>query len=478
MNYTLSKIARAVGAELVLPASDATTKVPTKVGTDSRTSVTGELFVCLIGKYFDGHDHAAAAVAAGAIAILGSRSLSPVPRIPYLRVTDSLVALGRLGHFHRSRTRATVVGITGTAGKTTTKELLAGILDLAGPTARNFLNLNNRIGLPLSLLQATGDEYFWVFEVGISKFGEMEDLADILAPDLALVLNIGPGHLQGLGDITDVAAAKCRLMRGMTSKGTGLVCMDYPELVASAAATGRPWINFSCRGAMAPYRGRFIKMTTPDTSSAPVGRFLLHLDDIEIIANIPWAAPFLVENITAAAAAAHWLGLTPDIIRRGLEAFTSNIQRFRCVPAGGWLVIDDTYNANPLSTAAALDGALTLASGQPLVLFLSEMHELGIKAAAAHKALGRSIAALAPAGVFWYGGHVKDILIGLNTAGYVGAWQSVVNPADCMPLLRTISRNNSIPITRTCSLPVLLIKGSRSNHMERFTQALIEELMR
>ncbi|MDE7065497.1 MAG: UDP-N-acetylmuramoylalanyl-D-glutamyl-2, 6-diaminopimelate--D-alanyl-D-alanine ligase, partial [Desulfovibrionaceae bacterium] len=172
----------------------------TGVARDNRDIVPGDLFVCIPGERVDGHDFAMAAVQAGAAAVLARRELPEVPpSVPVLRVDDTVKALGRLAAAWRMRTRAKVVGITGTAGKTTVKEVLAQVLSVQGPTERTAKNHNNQIGLPLSILNAAEDAAFWVMEAGISHAQDMEELAPVLRPDIGLVLNAGAGHTAGLG---------------------------------------------------------------------------------------------------------------------------------------------------------------------------------------------------------------------------------------------------------------------------------------
>ena len=195
MRMMLEDVARAAGASLLHPAGQA--PVVTGVASDSRAVKPGDLFVCVPGERTDGHDHAAEAVRAGAVAVLAERDPfegevnARVLLTPVLLADNSVAALGRLGHAWRAAFRGKVVGVTGTAGKTTLKELLAHILAGRGATARNPLNLNTQIGLPVSMLGADGDEAFWVMEAGISHAGDMDELGPVLEPDLAVILNVG-----------------------------------------------------------------------------------------------------------------------------------------------------------------------------------------------------------------------------------------------------------------------------------------------
>ena len=227
-----------IGAALDIAAFAEKTGEVCGVVTDSRKAGPGSLFVCVPGERVDGHDFAAAAVERGAVALLAQRPLS-VPdgggEVPVFVVPDSVEGLGQLARWWRDRTSALVTGVTGTAGKTTVKEVLAQVLSVRGKTARNALNLNNQIGMPLSMLAADGDEAFWVMEAGISHEGDMEALGAILRPDLALILNVGAGHTAGLGK-KGVAWHKTRLLASLAGGGRALVSADYPDLAREARA--------------------------------------------------------------------------------------------------------------------------------------------------------------------------------------------------------------------------------------------------
>jgi UDP-N-acetylmuramoyl-tripeptide--D-alanyl-D-alanine ligase len=432
------------------------------VATDSREAEPGALFVCIRGEHADGHDFVRQAEEAGAAAILASRAL-PRMNVPVLSVRDTIRALGRIAAYWRRSTRAKVTGITGTAGKTTLKELLARILAVRGKTARNALNFNNRIGLPRAMLTADGDEAFWVMEAGISSEGDMEELGGMLRPDMGLILNVGAGHTERLGP-RGVAAHKAALLRYLSPGGCGLISADYPDLVREAAATGAALRFFSAGDASVKYHAAYEGPEFQhDAADAVSGRYRLFLDGEVTGVVAPFCGEFGAENCIAAAAAAHLMGLSGDEIAAGFKRAATPAQRFSRKRIGGWDVIDDTYNANPLSMRRMLDAASEMAKGRAFVPVLGEMLELGDTAASEHEKLGLHLAELAPAGVLWKGGHAADIRSGLRRGGYEGAFVVIQENGHFIATVQDLFHGKNL----NGSGGVLLFKGSRGNRLEK-----------
>jgi UDP-N-acetylmuramoyl-tripeptide--D-alanyl-D-alanine ligase len=461
MNMTLDAISRALtGTGLPEPEGS---RMVAAVRTDSREVAPGDLFVCLKGERFDAHSFAVQVGEAGAAAIVAARPLEGIS-CPVLLVDDTLKALGRLARAWRNTTKAKVVALTGTAGKTTIKELLAQTLThpLGGglAVAKNHKNFNNQVGLPLSMLAAAGDEDAWVMEVGISKHSDMAELGVIIAPDLGLVLNIGPAHLEGLGSIEGVARAKAALLSHVRAGGLGLCSMDYPELWAAAQDALPGVAGFSATDSFARYYARF-------EEALPGGRGLFEIicDGQAFWAELPACGAHFAENAAAVAGACHLLGLTVDQIAAGLAQATLPGQRFCCSDAGDWRVVDDSYNANPLSMRRSLEAARLLAGDAPLVLVLGDMKELGAGAAKAHEELGAALPDLRPAAVFFQGEFAADVARG---AGGAVAVTEVSEPAAVLAHLNAMSANGK--------RGVVLVKGSRSCRMELHAQALLAGL--
>jgi UDP-N-acetylmuramoyl-tripeptide--D-alanyl-D-alanine ligase len=453
MKLTLRDIAlRLNGSVLSGPEGD---RVVTTVRTDSREAAAGDLFFCLKGERFDAHDFAKQVTGAGVCAIVASREL-PEVSCPVILVADTQKALGELARFWRDSVSAKVVAVTGTAGKTTAKELLAQTLGSVLRVAKNHKNFNNQVGLPLSMLAASGSEDAWVMEAGISKPHDMAELGAIIAPDLAVVLNIGPAHLEGLGDLNGVARAKASLLTFVKPGGRGLCSMDYPELWDEARRVFPEIVGFSAKNSFAPYYARF-------EEALPGGRGLYEIivDGQAFWAELPACGAHFAENAAAVAGACHMLGLSPEQIASGLGAAVLPDQRFCCVERGGWRVVDDTYNANPLSMRRSIEAARLMAGEGNLVLVLGDMKELGEGARKAHEDLGAVIRAVAPAAVFFQGAHAADVARGAGSAVSVTA---VTEPT---AVLAALSGQEG---------GTVLVKGSRSCRMEVYAKALAAAL--
>lgn len=460
MRLRLSELAAAAGCALA-PEDD---REMTAVATDSRAVRPGTLFVCLAGEHVDGHDYALKAQEAGATAILGTRAPQAMPaglQVPYLRAEDAVKALGRMAALWRDRCAGVkVIAVTGTAGKTTVKELLAQTLALAGKTARNAANLNNQIGLPLSLLAADGDEAFWVMEVGISHEGDMDELGEIVRPDMALILNAGAGHTEGLG-ARGVAWHKARLLHYVPRDGVCLISADYPDLVREARAVRGDLLYFTAEGRPLRFGG------TSAGSEGERGRYRLNLDGRACDVLAPFRGGYGAENCIAVAAAATLLGLAPETIARGLSEAELPAQRFVRKQVGPWRVIDDTYNANPLSMRRMLDAAAELACGEggSFIAVLGEMRELGDLAAPEHERLGRHLAELRPDAIFWKGGQAEAVRAGLERGGYAGPFHAPADAGEFCALLGSMDKG-------TGRGGLVLFKGSRGNALEEWLSAL------
>jgi UDP-N-acetylmuramoyl-tripeptide--D-alanyl-D-alanine ligase len=427
------------------------------VQTDSRAVEKDDVFFCIEGWNFDGHEFATQAEAKGAAAIVASRMPEGVT-VPVIMVRDTIRALGQLASCWRDLCGARLVAVTGTAGKTTVKEMLASVLSAKFSVAKNYRNLNNQIGLPMSMLKASSDQDVWVMELGISVKGDMEELAAIANPDMAVITNVGPGHLEGLGDVAGVARAKTSLLKYMRQGGAVAVCRDYPELWSAAQALTKSPVGFSTLDESAPYFATFL-----GAGEDGHGRFRLRTPDGDGEFAAPFYGDHYAENLACVAAAASRFGLTRDEVIQGVQTTRSDSQRFCCRLSGDTLVIDDTYNANPLSMARSIRTALSMAKGRPLVLVLGDMRELGAEAQQRHEELGRLIRDVAPRAVFFKGAHCGDVLCGLDGDT---DFHEVTGPEQFLAAWRDMELADA----------VVLVKGSRSLKMEAFSAALCGEL--
>jgi UDP-N-acetylmuramoyl-tripeptide--D-alanyl-D-alanine ligase len=426
----------------------------TLVTSDSREAKAGAMFCCLPGSRADGHEYAAMAADQGAVAVLAARELPDIAdRIAVLVVPDVLKAMGLLARFWRRRTRAVVAALSGSAGKTTAKELLSAVALRLAPSIKNPGNYNNQLGLPLSMLAAEEEHRVWVLELGISRPGDMEELGAICEPDLAVVHNIGPAHLEGLGDLAGVARAKAALFGFVRPGGVALANADYPELWAAAKSIRPDVMPMSTADPSAPFHCRFL-------GCGPDGRGLYHLalqgETMEVV--LPCQGEHLAENVLAAAAAANVLGASADQIVAGLSEAVLPARRFAVSDLEDFTVIDDTYNANPLSMKAAIESARKLAGKRPLVLVLGEMGELGSEADLAHEELGQCIARGDCDVVFFKGDKASQVERGLKQGGFKGDFHPVESPEDFAGKVENMDVSGG----------TVLFKGSRSQRMEDF----------
>ncbi|SBV98913.1 UDP-N-acetylmuramoyl-tripeptide--D-alanyl-D-alanine ligase [uncultured delta proteobacterium] len=461
MRMNLLDISRLLGVVCVgMSAEEALTR-PTGAAIDSRKVRKGNLFFCLPGEHVDGHDYAAAAIENGALAVIGTRNpftkRSKKNRPPVLVVHNVPAALATVAAAHRRTAAGVVVGVTGTSGKTSVKETLASVLGIAGRTAKNPVNLNNQIGLPLSMLNAPEDAAYWVMEAGISRPHDMDELGAMLRPDLALILNAGAGHVQELGD-RGVAHYKARLLAYLASNGLGVVSADYPDLEREARGYDADVTYFSATDSEEKYFASYLGPEGLDR-----GTFHLALDGEAVTVNAPFCGAYGAENVAAIGAVAHSLGLTASEIAEGFAAASLPAQRFALRELDGFLLIDDSYNANPLSMSRMLEAASDMAKdrGGDLVLVLGEMGELGPESPHYHYLLGQQVAALAPKAIIWKGGQGESVRRGLVDDGYAGSYTHVADAASFTAAFLSADTHSG----------VVLFKGSRSNRLEELVTA-------
>jgi UDP-N-acetylmuramoyl-tripeptide--D-alanyl-D-alanine ligase len=382
MMFTVAEIARATGGEIIGTRSGEVAGV----STDSRTVRGGELFVPLKGGRFDGHDFIDTAVARGARVFLAEKGWAVQHGVPAgvscITVSDTLRGLGDLAAFHRGRFDLPVVAVTGSNGKTTTKEMIAAILVATGPGLKTGGNLNNLIGLPLTLLRLTARDRWAVLEMGMSEPGEIDRLAEIARPDVGVITNAYPAHLESMGSLAEVARAKGELFMRLNAGAWAVYNSDDPLITACPSPEGVVRLGFGLEDA--------------DVSAAGIrneGRyglsFTLHLPAGETPIRMKAYGLHNVANALAAAAAATALGLAPDAIQAGLAAFTPYEKRFNLEEIGDIVLIDDSYNANPASMEAALRTLTGLREECRAVAVLGDMLELGTGSDQAHRAIGK-----------------------------------------------------------------------------------------
>jgi UDP-N-acetylmuramoyl-tripeptide--D-alanyl-D-alanine ligase len=418
------------------------------VFTDSRAPQKGALFVALKGERFDAHEFAAAAAAAGAAAALVERLL-PLS-LPQIVVADTTLALGDLASAARAQRRARVIGITGSNGKTTVKTLVASILALHGKTHVNAGNFNNEIGLPLSLLSLPDDADYAVLEMGAGKPGDIAYLAAIARPEIGLVNNIAPAHLERMHTLEGVAETKGAIYAALPPHGVAVVNADdaFASLFTNIATTRRV-LKFGL-DRPADVRGEIQTLGTQShfTLSTPFDRadVTLHL-----------AGRHNVMNALAAAAIAVALDVPLNVIKQGLETAPPIAGRLiRHGMPDGWTLIDDSYNANPGSTAAAI-AALAAESGENW-LVLGDMRELGSQAEQLHAQIGTLARERGIARIYAVGA------LSAEAARTFGA--DARHFADQDALVAALAKDVH-PGVR------VLVKGSRGSAMDRVVRALL-----
>lgn len=431
------------GADLALPVLGASI--------DSRKVKPGDLFVCLPGERCDGHEFAAAASRGGAALILASRKVE-ANDTPVLMVDNPEKAFQKIAAYWRSLFRGKVIALTGTAGKTTLKEMLKEIIKLKGETACTEGNHNNQLGLPLTILNTTGSEDFWILEVGISHPGDMELLGEIAQPDMAVILNTGPGHTEGLGE-KGVAWHKTRLLNYLRPGGMAILNADYPDLVSEAASFDIPIVWF----------GTHKKPLSFSIQGDPGEGYTLALDKATISLPATFPGAYMGETILCAATVATCSGAGREAVIKGIASTKQPPHRFNLRKTGGLHIFDDTYNANPFSMAKMLDAAASHAAARqlPLLLVLGEMGELGSDAEEQHFKLGRKLAELQAYFICFKGAHADAVHRGLLENGSPHNFHSFENLEDFAKLLPEIKKN------LRGHEAVILFKGSRVNMLER-----------
>nr|WP_202886908.1 UDP-N-acetylmuramoyl-tripeptide--D-alanyl-D-alanine ligase [Cohnella zeiphila] len=378
------------GAVRLLTGAEAGETELAGVSTDTRTLAPGQLFVPLAGERFDGHDHLAAAEAAGAAASLWQADrAAPRTKLPLIVVDDTLAALQKLSAAYAEALGARVVGVTGSNGKTTTKDLIASVLGTAYRVAKTEGNFNNHIGLPLTILRASEDTEILVLEMGMSGRGEISLLTRIARPDAAVITNIGESHLLHLGSRRNIARAKLEIAEGLKDGGTLIYNGDEPllaeELAAAPLPEGRNGLTFGERESCAVRLG--------DAWLTEEGCRFRTADDPEFVYELHVPGRHNATNALAAIAVGRLFGLPAERIAEGLRAAKLTGMRIERTAAwNGALVLNDAYNASPTSVRAAIElvGGLRRPGGRKY-LVLGDMRELGPDEAAFHAEIGRSI---------------------------------------------------------------------------------------
>ncbi|WP_067491893.1 UDP-N-acetylmuramoyl-tripeptide--D-alanyl-D-alanine ligase [Actinomadura hibisca] len=431
---------------------------------DSRAVGPGALFAAFRGERVDGHDYAARALASGAAAVLAERPLPDGPdgpTGPVVVVDDVQEALGRLARGVLARLpRATVVGVTGSAGKTSTKDLIARVLDGAGATVATAGSFNNEIGLPLTVLRADEGTRNLVLEMGARGVGHIAYLTRIARPDIGVVLNVGTAHLGEFGSREAVAQAKGELVEAVPRGGTAVLNADDPLVRTMAARTSGHVVTFG----RAP--DATVRAVDERLDEAGRARFTLATPEGTASVALRLHGAHAVANALAAAAVGRAAGLAPAQVAEALSA---------AVPASRWrmevterpdglTVVNDAYNANPESVRAAVDVLAHMARGRRAYAVLGEMAELGAGAVAEHAKIGQHVARSGIAGLITVGEAAAAMADGAaQVASWTGECVQVEDVGAAMTALEERLRPRD----------VVLVKGSRVAGLERIAEGLL-----
>ncbi|WNM34539.1 UDP-N-acetylmuramoyl-tripeptide--D-alanyl-D-alanine ligase [Streptomyces sp. Li-HN-5-11] len=454
---SLAEIAAVVGGQ-THDIPDPSVQVTGPVVRDSREAVPGSLFVAFAGERVDGHDFAQAVVGAGAVAVLASRPVG----VPAVVVEDVQAALGALARHVVRRLGTTLVALTGSAGKTSTKDLIAQVLRRKAPTVFTPGSLNNEIGLPLTALSATEETKFLVLEMGARGIGHIRYLTELTPPKIGLVLNVGSAHIGEFGGREQIAQAKGELVEALPEDGAAILNADDPLVRAMASRTKAKVILFGESGE-ADVRAENVRLTDSGQPS-----FRLHTPSGASDVTMRLYGEHHVSNALAAAAVAHELGMSAEEIATALSE-AGSLSRWRMEVTerpDGVTIVNDAYNANPESMRAALRALAAIGKGRRTWAVLGKMAELGDEALAEHDAVGRLAVRLNVSKLVAVGGREASWLqLGAYNEGSWGEESVHVSDAQAaVDLLRSELRPGD----------VVLVKASRSVGLESVAQALLE----
>ncbi len=439
-NYTLNELALAIGAQS--PDSNASF---TSVSTDTRTLKSGDVFFALVGENFDGGEYVGEAFAKGASAAVTSK---PNAAGPCIIVRDAQAALQAFAGFHRAHYNVPVIAITGSCGKTTSKDMIAAVLATRMNVVKTKGNLNNEIGCPLSVLQIDANTDIAIIEMGAAHKGNIAELCAFAKPTESAITIVAPAHLEGFGSIDNIAATKGEIAEALPKDGIFYVNTDNPWCVQIAERATSRKVTFGAQGDVA------LKSCTIE----PDGNMLLDIQPIGPI-RVPLACRAHATNALLAIAVGLHHGVTE--FELPLRQVAADPARFKHLRIGTLVVIDDSYNASPASMAAALEGLAERPQGGARIAALGDMLELGPSSAQLHRIIGERAGELGISHVFALGNFASAIIGGARDSG--------VPHAEVLPDHAAVAR---AVLSVAKPEDVLLVKGSRGMRMERVIEQL------
>lgn len=422
----------------------------TGISTDSRSIGTGELFIPIVGERFDGHDYIQQAFELGAKAALSARS-GDDGRIIY--VGDTMEAMQRIARGYRDSLEVKVTAVTGSVGKTTTKEMIAAVLSEKYETHKNKGNLNNTIGVPLSVFGLEKRHRAAVFEMGMNRFGEISAETRVAGPDVAVILNIGTAHIEFLGSREGILKAKLEITEGLSAGGTLILNGDEPLLWNLKGSAGFKTLYFGCENIKCDFFASDIKQNDFESE------YDVRIDGEPYHVRLPSLGIHSVMNSLAAIAVGREYGMEPEEIIRGLNSFENAEMRQNIYIKDGFKIIDDCYNANPESMLASLNVLSEINTRGRRIAVLGDMLELGDRAYDEHFALGERAEMRCDA-VFLYGENMKAFIDGSK-----GKSRLFETREELAKTLKGYAQPGD----------VILFKGSRGMRIEEVRKLFLEE---
>ena len=447
---TLEDIAAAVHGRLISVATDV--RWTGRLQIDSRDIRAGDLFLALPGTKHDGHDFAAEALSRGALLVISRADLAAKVVGTKLVVADTQIALQQLAEWHRRRMDALVIGVTGSVGKTTTREMIHQLLHGQHSGVRSRKNFNNEIGLPLSLLDIEPEHEFAVLELGAARVGDIAELANLADPEIGVITAIGDAHLRTFGSVAGIMQGKGELLEALPAGGFAVLPGDCPKLRAMAPRA-------KCR---VIYVGTGVENSLRITAIEPSENGLSFRVDGQ-----PYRLPLIgrhnLTNALCAIAIGKEVGIAGELLAESLAEFRPVAGRSQLIQIGSWTVMDDTYNASPAAFLAAIEALSEFprpARGRRIVI-AGDMLELGAAAADEHRRLGARIGQMGPDRLLVTGDHADDVADGALSAGL---------PSQCIAAAKDW---DTLLFLLECWLEpgdVVLVKGSRGMRMERIIE--------
>jgi UDP-N-acetylmuramoyl-tripeptide--D-alanyl-D-alanine ligase len=463
MTFSVDEILKATGGTLLQGKGNTTFQ---GISTDSRTIGAGDLFIALKGPHFDGHHFAQEALKkkAGGVVIeedkVGDIRWNGYQSKAVIVVKDTLHALGDLAQERRRKYQTPVVGVTGSNGKTTTKDMISACLKTIFPILKTEGNLNNLIGLPLTLLRLTEKERVVVLEMGMNVPGEIRRLTEIAEPDVGLITNIETVHLEGMGSLETIKREKGELFRRMRKGGTILVNQDDPRVVELASEFSGQKITFGIEGP-ADVMAREIRLQGSEGTT-----FTLIMEGEAIEIGLPLLGRHFVLNALSAVAVASLFGIELGKVKKALEQFQPSPMRMEIVRLkGGVMLINDAYNANPKSMESALETLCEVRGKGRAIAVLGDMLELGDFSVEAHQRVGERVGELSIDFLLALGEEAPVVVESAIRQGLDPERARVVaSHPEAISMLRNVIREGDW----------ILVKGSRRMAMEKVAAGLME----